>query len=299
LFKRLRVSNVWLKAVLIVIILSLILSLSACNHISPCNPTPQNSTEPYQRTHWGEPRITAMIAEEYPEINDPNLHEEEIVNILRAWCHEHIVWFVYSGEMNAQKQVEYLEQGSYELFQAFERNEGGVWCQGTAQAFSLLCKDFGFYSYIIGVGWSDIFTHAVTVVEVDGRRTIQDATFDITYMLGDHMASCVELFDMLKNNNRDNIWIKYGASKPTWFTYPSEEIGHNEGLTFPLVGEIVDCGNGYVKQRGLLTYDRFMVEYLDKIAVRLWEEGYPANPIFMLVSILYSKGDGLCQKALK
>jgi len=241
-----------------------------------------------------------MIAEEYPEINDPNLHEEDIVNILREWCHEHIVWFAPGAQLDATTNWEiYLSQGSYAVFQAFERNEGGVWCQGTAQALASLCKDFGFYSYIIGVGWKDILTHAVTVVEVDGKRTIQDATFDITYMLSDHMASCVDLFAMLKNNNRDNIWIKYGASRPPWLIYPIGNAVHPEELAFPVVGEIVDCGNGFAKQKMLITYDRFVVEYLDRISIQLWERGYPANAIFMLVYMIYSKGDGLCQKVLE
>jgi hypothetical protein len=81
-----------------------------------------------------------------------------------------------------------------EMTAALARSNLGVLSGGAALALWRACHERGLRAWCYEFGFPESLTHTVTVVEIDGVLTVQDAFFNSSYPVGLH-----DMFDSLRN----------------------------------------------------------------------------------------------------
>jgi multisubunit Na+/H+ antiporter MnhB subunit len=172
--------------------------------------------------------LKETISAEYPEMRNAQLDDWERVKLLRQWAHEHVDWGSQCAQMNQEQYRIFFDADAATEFAMFLKDEGAVWCQGTAWALMRLYEAYGYEAYCLGVDIPGVMTHAMTLVRIshDGRSilTIQDATFDIGYVDSDgEPYDYFDLLSVVENRHDYLVRIEQGACKPGDYLFCTDE----------------------------------------------------------------------------
>lgn len=169
-----------------------------------------------------------------------------------------------------------------DAYTAFDANEGGVWCSGTAIMLVRVYKAAGFNAWIYDFGQKDVLTHATTLVEVDGKVYLQDAYLNFEYM--DSKGAPIEFLDVVKRvrDGRPPLVRSQVQTKKAFFTNQSnaeEWVGiHKDKMTCTPEARGLEC-------EAPITLSRFLEVFflMDKTYDFLEARGWPRQVDYLLL----------------
>jgi hypothetical protein len=236
--------------------------------------------------------LKESISTEYPEIQNGQLDDWEKVKLLRQWTHEHVDWGSQCAQMNQEQYRKFFDADAPTEFAMFLKDEGAVMCQGTAWALMRLYEAYGYEAYCLGVDIPGVMSHVMTLVRIshDGSSilTVQDATFDISYVDSD--GEPYDYFDLLavvKNRHDDLVRIEQGACKPGDFLFCTGEKIESKYWSISGNASVPALSEGRMKVRFGQTMDDFWDTYGPAIVDFFAEEGYPPHWCYMFLHLLY------------
>ncbi|HEY4712608.1 MAG TPA: bZIP transcription factor [Dehalococcoidia bacterium] len=236
--------------------------------------------------------LKETISTEYPETRNGQLDDWEKVKLLRQWAHEHVDWGSECTLMSQEQYRKFSDADAPTEFAMFLKDECAVWCLGTAWALMRLYEAYGYEAYCLGVGIPGGMTHAMTLVRIShngsGILTVQDATFDISYVNSN--GEPYDYFDLLtvvKNRRHDLVEIEHGPCKPGDFLLCTDEEPGSQYWWVPDNTPVPALSEGRMKVRFEWTMDNFWDFYGPAIADSLAEEGYPPHWCYMFLHLLY------------
>ncbi|MGE0480679.1 MAG: hypothetical protein AB7Q17_09425 [Phycisphaerae bacterium] len=154
---------------------------------------PKDEDEPQATARTSAPDdlwviLQARLYRDDPVIFSPTISDWERVNRLRRWAYSNTTWaYSYPALLEVREAARYYQLGADELFSAFQRQAGGVYCAGASWAGMQLFQMFGYPTILLDLG--DPVTqvsHVTAVVEIEhaGRliSVVQDVTFNLTYV---------------------------------------------------------------------------------------------------------------------
>jgi hypothetical protein len=174
-----------------------------------------------------------------------------------------------------------------ELFAAFDRDEGGVWCGGNASTLVKLYRALGYEAFAIDSGVPGVMTHVMTIVRIehDGRRlwSVQDSLFDVTYT--DEEGAPLDYFNLLarlRERDHGSIETVRGDAPPTRLILgATEDLKEHEWA-------LADGGDPLVTKPGGarvfgwdLTLERFEARFGPSIRTHLRSVGEPPELVYL------------------
>ena len=241
------------------------------------------------------PLLRDLISIEYPEMRDPQLDDWEKVKLLRSWTYTHVDWGSQCAQMNHEQYRRFFDADVATSFSMFYADEGAVMCTGTAWALERLYRAYGYEAYNLGVDIPGVMGHDMTLVRIsyNGRSilTVQDATFDISYVAPD--GEPYDYFDLLavvENRHHDLVEIEQGACTPGDFLFcADEEFAEQQYWSVPGDAPVPALSQGRMKVEFGLTIDNWWDFYGAAIADSFAQAGYPPHLCYMFLNLLYIK----------
>lgn len=172
------------------------------------------ATDGKEREEFVRTRQTArellkyIILSDCPELKRTELSEFSLVSLLREWSAAHTPWtrqpeLLLDGDRGTVDGDEssFYQRDVSEIYAAFLKQAGAVWCGGSAHALCSLYRLYGFDASTLNIGFGDSpVSHVVTLVSVrdEGRAviSIQDAYFN--QVLVDGQGRPLDYFDLIK-----------------------------------------------------------------------------------------------------
>ncbi len=244
--------------------------------------------------------LLLQIVKDFPQFIQPNLSDWEKVILLRRWTYRHVRRALTSScLLDANASTGYYNKDAPELFYAFNHDQGGVWCGGTAHALMMLYRQFGFvcHSVDMGIPASTDFTgltHVINLVEIHHRgkalMSIQDGYLNVTYV--DNTSNePLDYFDLLtKLARREHQTI---AIKGQEYESKVDALSEPEAQLAPQIlwawngeePEFTLTPSGLKKQSLEFTWDLFSENYLDSRDFNqlLAEKNCPTEGIYLLL----------------
>jgi hypothetical protein len=236
--------------------------------------------------------LKETISTEYPEMRNGQLDDWEKVKLLRQWTHEHVDWGSQCTQMNQEQYQRFFDANAATEFAMFLKDEGAVMCQGVAWALMRLYEAYGYEAYCLGVDIPKVMGHDMTLVRIsyNGRSilTIQDATFDISYI--DPDGEPYDYFDLLaviKNRRHNLVEIEQGACKPGDYLFCTGEEFGSQYWSVPGDAPVPALSEGRMKVKFGLTIDNWWDCYGPTIADSFAEEGYLPHWCYMFLHLIY------------
>lgn len=231
--------------------------------------------------------LRAIVVRDCPNLQDPRIDDWTRVCILRRWAYRNIDWSSPSCLLDAGTRSDSLTLDAAEFFAAFFRNEGGVYCGGTARAFMKLCQLFGFDACTLDSGHQEAGSHVVTLVSIHhaGRMIwcIQDATFNLAYVDENNAPlGYFELLLRLRQRRHDAIGIEGAEAEVAYrdYLFTSNE---DALLCYRDRGSVDRLPNGLLRKEVEFTLEQFWDEYGEKIGRFLARNDYPAECVYLFL----------------
>lgn len=170
-----------------------------------------------------------------------------------------------------------------DVFRAFDRNEGGVWCSGAAVILMRLYIDAGYRAWKYDYGAGSPVSHSATLVEVDGDVYLQDAYFNTDYVHEDGQP--FPFFDVLQRlkDRRPPILRQHRGHRRGLFVSEAnarEWVGSEAPAAVP-----VTLAPGRILCQFPMTFAGYLAGYFEspKVAAWLAAAGYPNDWSYLLL----------------
>lgn len=229
-------------------------------------------------------KLRQIILDDCPKLKYKNITEYQKVCILRNWAANVIDCSDYDLLLN--KRPAYTLLSAYEIYQFFDQNEGGVWCDGSSVFLLKVLGLFDFESYRLAYGSREPggLTHAVTLVKIqEGENeilSVQDAYFNTTYETS--TGEPLDYFDLLRllKDKRANEIVLVEPVPPL-----TREVHRIIGME----------GDNYKIEttRSLFTFYTVIgndTEWMSRIYAFLEMNHYPQNEIYLNLFPFYCPG---------
>jgi len=249
--------------------------------------------------------LKELVHLQYPAIQDPHLSDWERITLLRQWATEHIDWGSPSlcTQMTQAQYRRFFPADAPTIFAMFLGDEGAVMCQGASFALMRLYEAYGYESYYFGIALPGVMSHAMTLVRINhnGRSvlTVQDATFDITYVdLDGEPYDYLDMLAVVKAGGHDVVVVQQGPRNLSDILFCSDE---EIDVDFGCPGYIPDAtpmpalSDGRIKVKGGITADSFWASSGLGAATRdaLVADGHPPHLCYVFLYPLYVRdGNG-------
>ncbi|HSB82309.1 MAG TPA: hypothetical protein VLM91_26330 [Candidatus Methylomirabilis sp.] len=231
------------------------------------------------------------------------LTDWEIVNRLREWAHANILVSTPSNLLDQDKSFEFYNRNAGEIFAAFFRDRGGVWCGGAAYALMEVYGLFGFQASMIDYGKPGVMTHVVTLVKIkyDGmeKMVIQDPTLNVTYATRDDAPyDYFQLLTVLMRHQHERIRILPGIhGTGNVLVAPGDERFAVDYAVEAGSQPIQMLQNGVRKYRSKLSFESFERRFGEGIRVFLRKERHPGKTLYLLLYPLAGSDPSVVERA--
>jgi len=182
--------------------------------------------------------VQQVVIEERPQLKTAGITDYEKVCIIRDWAAETID--SSSPSLRLSSRIKNINSiSAYEMYSAFANDQSGVLCGGSAHFLMKVYQAFGFDAGRLGIGFSDLGSHVITLVQIeqDGEKliSVQDANLNVTYESVDGKPmDYIKMLCLLKERRESEIVI----------TEPET----------PLVRDYLSCSGDVSSERRNCTY---------------------------------------------
>ena len=167
---------------------------------------------------YKDPKLKQIILDDCPELKSKNITDYQKVCILRNWAANVIDCSDYDLLLN--KRPAHILLSAYEIYQFFDQNEGGVWCDGAALFFRKVLRLFDFEGYELAYGFHEPggLNHTITLIKIQEGESeilsVQDAYFNTAYETS--TGEPLDYFDLLRllKEKRDDEIVLVEPSTP-------------------------------------------------------------------------------------
>lgn len=178
---------------LIVCITTVLASVIAAYVFGPVGVIEEQPTVPVPYP-YNSAVVAAMYAD-HPRLNEADNFTKTC--IIRDWVAEHSL---VSSEQFLLNHNTVNQKNMHELYNQMAAHEGGMWCSGYARLLKYTYTEMGFEAYSYATGTPNVNSHAVTLVNVDGKLIVQDAYFQKTYVDA-YCRTPLSVFEIIDREN--------------------------------------------------------------------------------------------------
>lgn len=265
-------------------------------------PSPSQSTDKVESNPPAEANstLTSIVNHEIPGLSD---HDDwSAVQAIRQWASTHVDWCSKELLLDQDPSFEFYGKSAQVIFEAYSKDLGGVWCGGTAYSLMLLYRELGFNAWTLDVGIPGAMSHVVTVVEVSyggiAKRSIQDATFNLTYTdLQGGPLDYREIVQLLAERRHDEVCVLEGSVIERDFLLHAKDAELRANYGHMLAPDAVPVEEWADRQKfcSRFSLDNFLRKYGDRIHNHLVAVDLPPDAIYLYLFPLGSSDPDILQ----